>query len=119
MKFCGSGRDNSVCGLFSRRLVQQRHFDALRHHFSERQIVQIVALISVFGFLNRWNDTMATALEGHPTDFAEAVCALLSDESRRTELGANGREYVCERFRWETISLGMDDVYAAAAAGSD
>jgi len=49
------------------------HFAALRAHFSERQIVQIVAVISLFGFLNRWNDTMATQLEDAPVEFAERV----------------------------------------------
>jgi uncharacterized peroxidase-related enzyme len=39
------------------------HFDALRRHFEERQIVDLVAIVSLFGWLNRWNDTMATALE--------------------------------------------------------
>ena len=47
------------------------HFDGLREHFSERQIVQIVAIISMFGFLNRWNDTMATELETPAVAFAE------------------------------------------------
>jgi AhpD family alkylhydroperoxidase len=51
----------------------QSHFDALRGHFSERQIVQIVAVISLFGFLNRWNDTMATQLESAPVAFAESM----------------------------------------------
>lgn len=46
------------------------HFSALREHFSERQIVQIVAVIAMFGFLNRWNDTMATQLEEQPAEFA-------------------------------------------------
>jgi len=49
------------------------HFAALREHFSERQIVQIVAVISLFGFLNRWNDTMATQLEQPAVDFANAA----------------------------------------------
>jgi len=49
------------------------HFAALREHFSERQIVQIVAVISLFGFLNRWNDTMATQLEDAPVEFAQRV----------------------------------------------
>ena len=53
----------------------QAHFDALRAHFSERQIVQIVAVISLFGFLNRWNDTMATQLESAPIEFAQTVLA--------------------------------------------
>jgi len=47
------------------------HFMALREHYSERQQVQIVAVISLFGFLNRWNDTLATTLEQTPTDFAQ------------------------------------------------
>ena len=50
--------------------VTASHFEALRGHFSERQIVQIVAVISTFGFLNRWNDTMATQLEDVPRQFA-------------------------------------------------
>ena len=51
------------------------HFKALKAFFSERQIVQIVAVIALFGFLNRWNDTMATELEAAPIDFASAVLA--------------------------------------------
>ena len=51
--------------------ASQQHFDALAKHFSQRQVVQIAAVISAFGFLNRWNDTMATALEDQPTTFAQ------------------------------------------------
>jgi uncharacterized peroxidase-related enzyme len=51
------------------------HFAELKRHYSDRQIVEIVAVISMFGFLNRWNDTMATALEEAPTAFAEATFA--------------------------------------------
>lgn len=47
------------------------HFEALRQHFDERQIVDLVAIVSLFGFLNRWNDTMATELEQEPREFAE------------------------------------------------
>ena len=46
------------------------HFARLREHFTERQIVQIVGVIALFGFLNRWNDTMATELEAMPNEFA-------------------------------------------------
>jgi uncharacterized peroxidase-related enzyme len=49
------------------------HFRALREHFSERQIVQIVAVIALFGFLNRWNDTVATPLEAAPDAFAKTT----------------------------------------------
>ncbi|MEM7330028.1 MAG: carboxymuconolactone decarboxylase family protein [Pseudomonadota bacterium] len=50
-------------------------FVALRDHFSEDEIVEIVAVIALFGFLNRWNDTLATTLEDSPLAFAEAHLA--------------------------------------------
>ncbi|HEY5646801.1 MAG TPA: carboxymuconolactone decarboxylase family protein [Pseudomonadales bacterium] len=57
--------------------ARPEHFEALRTHFSERQIVQIVAVISLFGYLNRWNDTMATLLEAAPREFAERALGSL------------------------------------------
>jgi uncharacterized peroxidase-related enzyme len=48
------------------------HFSALREHYSERAILELVAMISLFGFLNRWNDTLATPLEDKPLAFAQA-----------------------------------------------
>ena len=41
-------------------------FAELRKHWSEEQIVEIVGVIALFGFLNRWNDTLATPLEDEP-----------------------------------------------------
>ncbi len=46
-------------------------FDALKTHFDEGQIVEIVATIALFGYLNRWNDTMATTLETRAVDVAD------------------------------------------------
>ena len=51
--------------------VTQEHHSALEKHFSEPQIVELMATISIFGFLNRWNDSMATELEALPLAFAE------------------------------------------------
>jgi hypothetical protein len=48
---------------------------ALKEHFSDKQCVEIVAVISLFGFLNRWNDTMATTLEDKPRAFAAETIA--------------------------------------------
>ncbi len=53
----------------------EQHFVDLQIHFSPRQIVQIVGVISLFGYLNRWNDTLATRLEETPIAFAERVLA--------------------------------------------
>jgi len=47
------------------------HFDELKKHFDEGQIVEIVATIALFGYLNRWNDTMATTLETRAVEVAE------------------------------------------------
>ena len=44
-------------------------FEECRKHYSEEQIVAIVAVCSLFGYLNRWNDTMATQLESEPSEF--------------------------------------------------
>ena len=43
--------------------ARQSDFDELRKHYDDGQIVEIVASIALFGYLNRWNDTMATTLE--------------------------------------------------------
>lgn len=48
-------------------------FDELQKHFDEGQIVEIVASIALFGFLNRWNDTMATTLENLANQRAEKL----------------------------------------------
>ncbi len=42
----------------------EEDFVELRKHYSDDEIVEIVGAISLFGYLNRWNDTMATELEG-------------------------------------------------------
>lgn len=47
----------------------------LRDYFDEGQVVEIVATIALFGFLNRWNDTLATTLEAHPRAVTEPILA--------------------------------------------
>jgi uncharacterized peroxidase-related enzyme len=46
-------------------------FDALKAHYDDGQIVEIVAAIALFGYLNRWSDTMATTLEPHALAVAQ------------------------------------------------
>src|SRR6266704_5238945 len=48
--------------------VTDEDFAALKNFYSEAQIVDIVAVIALFGFLNRFNDTMATELESSPLE---------------------------------------------------
>ena len=55
--------------------VDDADFAAMRQHFTEEQIVEIVAVISVFGFLNRYNDTMGTPLEAEPQEVGARLLA--------------------------------------------
>ncbi len=45
-------------------------FEELYKYFDEAGVVEIVASIALFGFLNRWNDTMATEIESLPAEVA-------------------------------------------------
>ena len=55
--------------------VTEDMFSAMRKHWSEGQIVEIVAVVATFGFLNRWNDTMGTPLEDEPLAAGEKFLA--------------------------------------------
>lgn len=55
--------------------VTDEMFAELRKYWTEDQIVEIVGVVSVFGFLNRWNDTMATPLEEEPVEVGEKYLA--------------------------------------------
>ena len=55
--------------------AEAQDFDELKKHFNEDEIVEIVASIGLFGYLNRWNDTMATELEEHPAKVAQETIA--------------------------------------------
>src|SRR5947207_5570848 len=48
--------------------VTDQDFAELKRYYSDEQIVDIVAVIALFGFLNRFNDTMATELESSPLE---------------------------------------------------
>ena len=55
--------------------VSDDMFVSLRKHWSENQIVEIVGVIAMFGFLNRWNDTLATPLEEEAIEVGERLLA--------------------------------------------
>ena len=58
--------------------VSDEQFARLREQWSEGEIVEILGVVAMFAFLNRWNDTMATPLEPVP------------DAVARRALGAQG-----------------------------
>ena len=45
----------------------------LKRHWSDDAIVELLAVVSLFGFLNRWNDSMGTTLEAAPAALAGDV----------------------------------------------
>jgi uncharacterized peroxidase-related enzyme len=51
--------------------VSDALFGRLRAHWSEGQIVEILGVVALFGFFNRWNDSMATTLEPEPLSLAK------------------------------------------------
>ena len=53
--------------------VTAEHYRDLHCHYSEEQVVEILAIICLFRWLNCWNDTMATELEALPLSKAEAL----------------------------------------------
>ena len=53
--------------------VDAQLFARMREHWSEGQIVQILGAVCLYGFLNRWNDSMATDLEHEPREMGDRV----------------------------------------------
>jgi alkylhydroperoxidase family enzyme len=51
-------------------MVEASHFTALRDHYSDRQIVEMLAVISLAGWYNRWNDSIATVTDQESVDWA-------------------------------------------------
>jgi alkylhydroperoxidase family enzyme len=52
--------------------VEPSHFDELRKHYSDRQIVEMLAVISLAGWFNRWNNSIATVTDQESVDWAQA-----------------------------------------------
>lgn len=53
--------------------VDEELFARMREHWTENQIVEILGAVCLYGFLNRWNDSMATDLEESPTRMGETL----------------------------------------------
>ena len=53
--------------------VTDQQFTELQQHWSDGAIVELLGVVAMFAFLNRWNDTMATPLEAVPEQVASKV----------------------------------------------
>jgi len=60
-------------GSLSPSEVTDENFAELRAHFSDDACLEIVAGISMFGFLNRWHAVMDTDVETLPAETARAI----------------------------------------------
>ena len=47
--------------------------ELLQQHWNETDILEIMSVIALFGYLNRWNDVMGTSLEKDAKDSAESL----------------------------------------------
>ena len=47
--------------------------ELLQQHWNETDILEIMSVIALFGYLNRWNDVMGTSLEEDAKDSAESL----------------------------------------------
>lgn len=55
--------DFAVAAATVPNAVDESIASTLREHWEEGEIVEILGVIALFGFLNRWNDSMGTAIE--------------------------------------------------------
>lgn len=51
-------------------------FIAAQSHFSREALIEIVGIIALFGWFNRWNTMMASDLESEPAGFAMQIAWL-------------------------------------------
>ena len=47
--------------------------EKVRLYWEEAEIVEIMGVVALFGYLNRWNDSMGTQLEGPAADSAQSI----------------------------------------------
>jgi len=56
-------------------MVTDEDAEAVKKYFGEDGVVEIIAVVSFYGFLNRWNDSLATELEEIAFDKASQTLA--------------------------------------------
>jgi alkylhydroperoxidase family enzyme len=67
--------DFAIAAASQPNAVTDELFGNMKQHWTENQIVEIVGVIALFGWLNRFNDTMATPLEEEPIEVGEKFLA--------------------------------------------
>ena len=63
----------ALAAASSPNAVTDELYSKLSASWDDEEIVEILSVISMFGFLNRWNDSMATPLEDEPYTMAQKL----------------------------------------------
>jgi alkylhydroperoxidase family enzyme len=63
--------DFAVAAASQPNTVSDELVARVKQHWSDAQIVELAGAVALNGFLNRWNDTIAPALEAEPVEFGE------------------------------------------------
>lgn len=73
--------------------VEPENFVELRMHYTDDQIIEILAVVAMSGFFNRWNDTIATVTDQESIDFANRILKPLGwDPGKHTGTPAEQRK---------------------------
>ena len=59
--------------------AEERDVDALKIYLSDAEVVELVSLISFYGFLNRFNQTLATEMESKPKAILQSLNTIEND----------------------------------------
>ena len=62
----------------------------LHQHWDEGEIVEMLGVIALFGYLNRWNDSMGTSLEPEAVESGEKYLAKTGWETGKHRGGGAG-----------------------------
>lgn len=76
-------------GALVPNMVEPGHFAELRRHCSDRQIVEMLAVISLAGWFNRWNNSIATVTDRESVEWAEANLKAVGWELGKHKGGAH------------------------------
>jgi alkylhydroperoxidase family enzyme len=58
-------------GALVPNIVEPGHFAELRSYYSDRQVVEMLAVISLAGWFNRWNNSIATVTDSESVEWAD------------------------------------------------
>ncbi|HET7849467.1 MAG TPA: carboxymuconolactone decarboxylase family protein [Pseudolabrys sp.] len=70
-----SALELAVAAAAGGQAVTDSLFVELRKYWNEEQIVELVGVIAIAGFLSRWNGMMATPIEDEPNEVGEKYLA--------------------------------------------